>query len=262
MAIDKCPECDAPLHARREVWFTSVSLGGDGSILSATQRGDMDEVWRVYCTRGHEIVPTLVVGSRQPVEKGSEGPGTVVHFERPEGGGVSTAPVAVPAEPAPPPAVETPSMPLAEMPSMPVAEPEPEHGEPEPEPPAGGEAGTAATAALPAAHAHAEPAGDASLGDFEEHEEPSRTRGQVVALVLGWLLFLLGAAAITAAVVYFTVTANDLPSWMGQVVGSTAHRRKPGALAGAVGVVLWAAAAFAFVRARAAVGPDDLVVGT
>jgi hypothetical protein len=51
-------------------------------------------------------------------------------------------------------------------------------------------------------------------------------------------------------VVYQTVAANKLPSFMGQVAHETGHRTQRGDVALAVGVVVLIAAGMAFARSR------------
>jgi len=67
---------------------------------------------------------------------------------------------------------------------------------------------------------------------------------------LGWILALVGLAAIVVGVVYFTVAADKLPSFLGHIAHQTGHRSKRAIGAIAVGVVLWIAAAVSFARAR------------
>jgi hypothetical protein len=69
---------------------------------------------------------------------------------------------------------------------------------------------------------------------------------------LGWVLLIVGLAAVVAGIVYFAVPADKLPSFMGRIAGSTAHHRKRAIAALAVGFVLWIGAAIAFWRARRA----------
>lgn len=57
MPIDICPRCGAGLRGRKETWYTDVALGDDGKLVSARQREDAEEVWRIYCENGHEFSP-------------------------------------------------------------------------------------------------------------------------------------------------------------------------------------------------------------
>ena len=57
-----------------------------------------------------------------------------------------------------------------------------------------------------------------------------------------WLvavLVLLGALALAAAIVYFTVPAHSLPSILGTLPRTRAHRKRRGEAALAAAVVLW-----------------------
>jgi hypothetical protein len=296
VAIDSCPECDAPLHARREVWFTGVALGGDGSIVAATPRGDMDEVWRVYCTRGHEIAPTLIVGSRRRVPEPPETSQRVVTL----GSAVNQGQQGPPRTPAttgqdsprlaavPPPRAAAPTMtepetrptppPISQQPQVsppPATMTEPTSTSVPPPssqtPPQEDEdsSPTEANEALTARELQDEAEPETGTGpDGQAEAEPkhrvtgtSRTRSQRTALIIGWTLFAIGAVAIAAALVYFTIPAGHLPSFMGRIEGSTQYRRTPGVIVGAAGVVLWIVSVFAFTRARTTPGPDDLIVG-
>jgi hypothetical protein len=301
VALDSCPECDAPLHARREVWFTGVALGGDGSILAATPRADMDEVWRVYCTRGHEIAPALVVAPRRlaPRPPGAServvalgtavGEGQSPPRTQPPGTGQESVRLAaVPTASAVTPTRTEPEMPPMAEPT--VAQPMVTQPQPVTPPPARAEV-TAPPGPPPPSQPTTEPpppaevredmlpmqeapdADEAETGQTRKERRAARaeskhgprssprTSSQRTALIIGWVLFALGAVAIAAALVYFTVTAGHLPSFMGRIDGSTLYRRKPGVIVGAAGVVLWIASVFAFTRARVTPGPDDLIVG-
>jgi hypothetical protein len=57
---------------------------------------------------------------------------------------------------------------------------------------------------------------------------------RALALVVG----IIGILAIAAGIVYFTVPAHSLPSFMGTVAHSHNHRTKRGTVAVIVGVVL------------------------
>ena len=301
MAIDSCPECDAPLHARREVWFTGVALGGDGSIVAATPRGDMDEVWRVYCTRGHEIAPTLIVGSRRRVPEPPDATQRVVTLGTAVNEGHLAPSLTQPVTTGPdsPRLAAVPSpqavVPLKTEPDMSVT-PEPVAQTPiAPRMPEQSSATEAMAPVAAAAMAHAaneapaetersedmlpyEQSAEAQEPQPEVQSQPEiqeesrrerkhrasrtpRSSSQRTALIFGWILFAIGAVAIAAALVYFTVTAGHLPTFMGRIDGSTLYRRKPGVVIGAAGVLLWIASVFAFTRARVSPGPDDLIVG-
>jgi len=69
VAIKACPVCGEPLSARRESWFVDVVIGPDGNLMSATPKAGADDVWRVYCQRGHEMAAArawLPVASATP----------------------------------------------------------------------------------------------------------------------------------------------------------------------------------------------------
>ena len=69
--------------------------------------------------------------------------------------------------------------------------------------------------------------------------------------VLGVILLIAGLILLVIGIMYYTIAANKLPSFLGKLPHSTAHRDKRG-LAGVVGgVVLIAGSALAFWRARA-----------
>lgn len=60
-----------------------------------------------------------------------------------------------------------------------------------------------------------------------------------------WLVLaiaLVGALAIAAGVVYFTVPAHSLPSFLGPLPHVKAHRKRRGEGALALGIVLWVVA--------------------
>jgi hypothetical protein len=313
VALDSCPECDAPLHARREVWFTGVSLGGDGSIITATPRSDMDEVWRVYCTRGHEIAPALVVAPRRLAPRPPGASEQVVSLGTAVNEGQSPAARAQPqtttpesvrlaavpsprataptrTEPettrvTPPPATQPP--PPAQRPvTQPQATPQRPMTQPQatqtpvrsemtapPVPPAASQSTTETPEDLLPMQESEEAAPETETGMTRRQRraaraeskhrarKTARTSSQRTALTFGWILFVLGALAIATALVFFTVTAGHLPSFMGRIDGSTLYRRKPGVIVGAAGVILWIASVFAFTRARVTPGPDDLIVG-
>jgi hypothetical protein len=67
---------------------------------------------------------------------------------------------------------------------------------------------------------------------------------------IGWILALVGLAAVIVGIVYLTVPAKSLPSFLGYIAGSTAHHRNRGLAGVGVGILLWIGAAIAFWRAR------------
>jgi hypothetical protein len=67
--------------------------------------------------------------------------------------------------------------------------------------------------------------------------DSQRTLVVVVAVVIG----VVGVLGILAGIVYFTVEAKSLPSFMGQIHGDTAHRSLRGIVSLIVGVLLVAA---------------------
>ena len=73
---------------------------------------------------------------------------------------------------------------------------------------------------------------------------PSTT--QIIAIIL-----LIAAIVLVAiGVVYFTVPADKLPSFMGKVAGVTVHRSRRGTAAITLGVIVLIASIVAFSRAR------------
>jgi hypothetical protein len=68
--------------------------------------------------------------------------------------------------------------------------------------------------------------------------------------VLAVVLLIAGLAALAVGIVYFTVAANELPSFLGKLSHNTGHRNKRGVAAAAVGVILIAGSALAFWRSR------------
>jgi len=56
--------------------------------------------------------------------------------------------------------------------------------------------------------------------------------------LLAALVIVVGVLAVIAGVIYFTVEAKSLPSFMGQLHGDSAHRTLRGIVALVVGVVL------------------------
>jgi hypothetical protein len=73
--------------------------------------------------------------------------------------------------------------------------------------------------------------------------------------MLGWILLVIGLIAVVVGVIYFTVAADKLPSFLGRLPHATGHRTKHGIGALAAGVILWIGAAVAFARARRRAGP-------
>jgi hypothetical protein len=69
-----------------------------------------------------------------------------------------------------------------------------------------------------------------------------------------WLvavLVLLGLIALAGAIVYFTVPAHSLPSFLGTLPRVKAHRRRRGEAALVIAIVLWViAAVIYFANAR------------
>jgi len=63
--------CEEALSARRESWFVDVVVEPDGTILSATSKGGADDVWRVYCQKGHEMAGPVAWSPRSSPEAGS-----------------------------------------------------------------------------------------------------------------------------------------------------------------------------------------------
>lgn len=75
---------------------------------------------------------------------------------------------------------------------------------------------------------------------------PSSRNARLVAIAL----LVIGALALAAAIVYFTVPAHSLPSIFGRMPNAKGHRNRR-AIAGLVaGLLLWIGAAVAFVRSR------------
>jgi hypothetical protein len=70
--------------------------------------------------------------------------------------------------------------------------------------------------------------------------------------VLGWTALIVGALALVAGVVYFTVPAHSLPSVMGQLPHATAHRTKRGVVSLVAGAVLVVGGGIAIFQSRRA----------
>lgn len=77
--------------------------------------------------------------------------------------------------------------------------------------------------------------------------------------ILAGLLAVLGALAIAAAIVYYTVPAHSLPSFLGPLhssahlfVSRTAKRAKRGEAALVIGIVLWVVAIIVYAVDRRA----------
>jgi hypothetical protein len=74
-----------------------------------------------------------------------------------------------------------------------------------------------------------------------------------------WLtavLGVLGLLALVAAIMYFTIPAHSLPSFLGPLYRVNAHRKRRGEAAIALAVVLWVVAGIVlYVGRRAANGP-------
>jgi hypothetical protein len=71
--------------------------------------------------------------------------------------------------------------------------------------------------------------------------------------VLGFL----GLLALVAAILYFTIPAHSLPSFLGPIQRVSAHRKRRGEAAIAIAVVLWVVAGIVFyVGRRSAAGPS------
>jgi hypothetical protein len=60
------------------------------------------------------------------------------------------------------------------------------------------------------------------------------------------VLAILGVLALVAAIIYFTVAAQSLPSFLGPLHHVPAHRKRRGEAALAAAIVLWAIAAIVF----------------
>jgi hypothetical protein len=68
--------------------------------------------------------------------------------------------------------------------------------------------------------------------------------------IIAILLLIAAIAVIAVGIVYFTVVAGNLPSFMGRVANSGYHRNRRGIAAVVLGVVLLIAAVVAFSRSR------------
>ncbi len=75
-----------------------------------------------------------------------------------------------------------------------------------------------------------------------------------------WLtavLGVLGLLALVAAILYFTIPAHSLPSFLGPIQRVNAHQKRRGEAAIAIAVVLWVVAGIVFyVGRRSAAGPS------
>lgn len=67
---------------------------------------------------------------------------------------------------------------------------------------------------------------------------------------LGIVLIVIGVIALAVGVVYFTVAAQNLPSFMGHIAHATKHRSKRGVAAFVVGGILVIGGIVAVARAR------------
>lgn len=82
----------------------------------------------------------------------------------------------------------------------------------------------------------------------------AKTRNAPVAVTIGLLLF--GALFIVVAIVYFTSTANSLPSFFpGHQAGSTKHHNKHGIVMIALAALCWIGAWFTTGRRSSAAEP-------
>jgi hypothetical protein len=70
--------------------------------------------------------------------------------------------------------------------------------------------------------------------------------------IIGVTLLVIGALAIIAGIVYLTVPAHSLPSFMGQVSKANVHRSKRGWAGLIVGICLAAVGGFLVARSRRA----------
>lgn len=68
--------------------------------------------------------------------------------------------------------------------------------------------------------------------------------------LLGALVIAIGVLALVVGIVYFTVEAHSLPSFLGRLHGDNAHRTLRGAVALVIGVVLVGAGAAIVARPR------------
>ena len=69
------------------------------------------------------------------------------------------------------------------------------------------------------------------------------------ARTLAMVLVIAGVVLIAIGVIYFTVTADKLPSILGQLQNATRHRTKHGIAALSLGIVSLVGAWFAYARA-------------
>src|ERR1700733_9410974 len=80
------------------------------------------------------------------------------------------------------------------------------------------------------------------------------------------VLGILGLLALVAAIMYFTIPAHSLPSFLGPIHGNVkpnAHRKRRGEAAIAIAVVLWVIAGIVFYVGRRAAteGPSTVPAG-
>jgi archaellum biogenesis protein FlaJ (TadC family) len=71
------------------------------------------------------------------------------------------------------------------------------------------------------------------------------------AQILAIILLVVAIILLAVGVVYFTVPADKLPSFMGRVAGVTVHRSRRATAAVTLGVIVLIASIVAFLRARA-----------
>ena len=74
--------------------------------------------------------------------------------------------------------------------------------------------------------------------------------GTSPARILAIVLLILAVVLLVVGVIYLTVTAGNLPSFMGRVAHSTAHRNRRATAALALGVILLIAGIVTFWRSR------------
>ncbi|HMC37892.1 MAG TPA: hypothetical protein VKK30_08485 [Actinomycetota bacterium] len=70
------------------------------------------------------------------------------------------------------------------------------------------------------------------------------------AMIIAVILLIGALALLVVGVIYFTVPADKLPSFMGRVANVTLHRNRRAVAAVVLGVVVLIASIVAFVRAR------------
>jgi hypothetical protein len=69
--------------------------------------------------------------------------------------------------------------------------------------------------------------------------------------IIGLTLLVVGLLALLAGIIYLTVPAHSLPSFMGSLQKTNVHRSKRGVAGLAVGIVLAVVGGFLVVRSRA-----------